>query len=158
MPSLMHLPARITDEWRPASFALWVRQYRSAAAHAFPTFVSGFVWVTYDRHWRRNGCRYWRCPLSWGMIQSFGDRDTERLWNRRRVRRYEAFSKAATRKLRVLNAATELSDLRTPPGNRLEALKGDRQGQHSIRINGQYRICFGWVPGGATDVEITDYH
>ena len=75
-----------------------------------------------------------------------------------RVRRYEAFSNAATRKLKILNAATTLSDLRIPPGNRLEAWKGDRRGQHSIRINGQYRICFEWVQGGPASVEIVDYH
>ena len=77
---------------------------------------------------------------------------------RMRVRRYEAFSKAATRKLKILNAATTLSDLRIPPGNLLEALKGDRKGQHSIRINGQYRICCYWVQGGPVEVEIAYYH
>lgn len=69
-----------------------------------------------------------------------------------------AFERVALRKLRQLQVAALLSDLRVPPGNRLEALTGDRDGQHSIRINNQYRICFRWIDGGAEDVEIVDYH
>ena len=69
-----------------------------------------------------------------------------------------AFERVALRKLRQLQVAALLSDLRVPPGNRLEALAGDRDGQHSIRINNQYRICFRWIDGGAEDVEIVDYH
>ena len=69
-----------------------------------------------------------------------------------------AFERAALRKLRQLQVAALLSDLRVPPGNRLEALTGDRDGQYDIRINNQYRICFRWIDGGAEDVEIVDYH
>jgi toxin HigB-1 len=73
-------------------------------------------------------------------------------------RPWRAFSAAALRKLDMIDAAVLLSDLTTPPGNRLEALRGDRRGQHSIRINDQWRICFHWVDGGAENVEIVDYH
>jgi proteic killer suppression protein len=74
------------------------------------------------------------------------------------VRRFESLSRVARRKLRQLEVAGRLDDLRVPPGNRLEALKGDRQGQYSIRINDQWRICFRWSGNGAEDVEIVDYH
>ena len=77
----------------------------------------------------------------------------------RRIRRFPSdLQDAALRKLRLLNVSGRLEDLRIPPGNRLEALKGDRKGQHAIRINDQWRICFRWVDGGAEDVEIVDYH
>ena len=93
------------------------------------------------------------------MIRSFGDRETERLWDEERVRSIDPrVQQAAFRKLEILNAATEIVELRVPPGNRLEALKGDRQGQHSIRINDQWRVCFVWRNGGAEDVEVVDYH
>lgn len=91
------------------------------------------------------------------MIESFRDRDTEQLHNDLPVRRFGAIERAARRKLRLLDAAVRLEDLRVPPGNRLEALRGNRAGQHSIRINDQWRICFRW-DGGAHDVEIVDYH
>jgi len=94
-----------------------------------------------------------------GMIRSFRDRDTERLFQRERPRHLpEAVAHRALRKLVMLDAATEVADLRLPPGNRLEKLAGDRQGQHSIRINDQWRICFVWRDGDAHDVEIVDYH
>jgi proteic killer suppression protein len=93
------------------------------------------------------------------VIESFRDRDTERLFHRHPVRKLGAdVQKIALRKLRMLDAATVLDDLRIPPGNRLEKLKGDRSGQHSIRINKQWRICFRWRSGHAHDVEIVDYH
>jgi toxin HigB-1 len=92
------------------------------------------------------------------MIVSFRDKDTETLANGLRVKAFERFESVARRKLRQLQIANALSDLRVPPGNRLEALKGDRQGQHSIRVNDQYRICFRWTAAGAADVEIVDYH
>ena len=93
------------------------------------------------------------------MITSFGDKDTERLWNRERVTSIDArIHRVALRKLRQVGAALTLDDLRIPPGNRREALKGDRKGQHSIRINDQWRICFAWKDGGAEDVEVVDYH
>lgn len=93
------------------------------------------------------------------MIKSFRDRDTEQIFNRRRVRRLGTdVQKAALRKLRMLDAATSIDDLRVPPGNRLERLRGDRAGQHSIRVNRQWRICFRWETGDAHDVEIVDYH
>jgi len=93
------------------------------------------------------------------VIKSFRDRDTERLFQRRPVRKLSTdIQKVALRKLRMLDAATILDDLRLPPGNRLEKLRGDRSGQHSIRINTQWRICFRWRSGHAHDVEIVDYH
>ena len=93
------------------------------------------------------------------MIKSFGDRNAERLFDRRPTRRFGAeVQKVALRKLRMLDAATRLDDLRVPPGTRLERLRGDRSGQHSIRINDQWRICFRWHGGDAYDVEIVDYH
>ena len=92
------------------------------------------------------------------MIKSFKDRDAERLFNRLPTRRWRAIARRARRKLEMLNAATSLDELRVPPGNGLEALKGNRRSQHSIRINDQWRICFVWRGGDAHDVEIADYH
>lgn len=93
------------------------------------------------------------------MIVSFRDRDAERLYLRQRVKRLDPrVQKKALIKLLLLDAVHELDELRVPPGNRLEALKGDRSGQHSIRINDQWRICFVWTPAGPSEVEIVDYH
>lgn len=92
------------------------------------------------------------------MILSFADKDTERLASGRRVQRFASFERTALRKLRQLGIAGCLGDLRIPPGNRLEALMGDREGQHSSRVNDQYRICFRWTASGPMDVEIVDYH
>lgn len=93
------------------------------------------------------------------MIRSFADGRTEQLFQRQRVRRFSAeLQRLALRRLLYLDAAEQLADLRLPPGNRLERLRGDRAGQYSIRINDQWRICFRWVAGDAHDVEITDYH
>ncbi|KVD80855.1 excinuclease ABC subunit A [Burkholderia sp. ABCPW 14] len=92
------------------------------------------------------------------MITSFNCRDTEALFNGTRVARFVNFERVAIRKLQQLHAATDLDFLRIPPNNRLEALKGDRQGQFSIRINDQWRICFKFASGRASDVEIVDYH
>jgi toxin HigB-1 len=92
------------------------------------------------------------------MIQSFADRDTERLFHNHPVRGLQSIERQARRKLLLLDAAARLDDLRVPPGNRLEALSGDRSGQYSIRINQQWRICFRWRDGDAYDVEIVDYH
>jgi len=93
------------------------------------------------------------------MIASFRDREAETIWDGRRSRRLPGDIQAvALRKLRLLNNARRVDDLRIPPANRLEALKGDRGGQHSIRINNQWRICFVWREGHAHDVEIVDYH
>jgi len=92
------------------------------------------------------------------MILSFASRETERIWSGERSRKLPGDIQAvALRKLRMLNQSRVLDDLRVPPGNRLEALKGARSGQHSIRINDQWRICFAWREG-ARDVEIVDYH
>lgn len=91
------------------------------------------------------------------MIKSFADGDTESLFKNERVKRLQAIERQARRKLLLLDSSRELADLRVPPGNRLEALVGDRKGQHSIRINDQWRICFRW-DDGAHDVEIVDYH
>ena len=92
------------------------------------------------------------------MIRSFRSKETEQLHARQRVKRFRGFERVAQRKLQQLDAAVELRDLSSPPGNRLEALKGERKGQYSIRINNQWRICFVWRDGDALDVEIVDYH
>ena len=93
------------------------------------------------------------------MIRSFGNKDTERLWRRERVPSLDPrIQRTALRKLRQVGSAEVLDDLRVPPGNRLEALTGDRAGQHSIRINDQWRICFVWTDAGPEEVEIVDYH
>jgi proteic killer suppression protein len=93
------------------------------------------------------------------MIQSFADPETELIWSGRRSRKLPSDIQAvALRKLRLLNQARVLNDLRVPPGNRLESLKADRQDQHPIRINDQWRICFIWDEGGPSHVEIIDYH
>ena len=93
------------------------------------------------------------------MIQSFRDAETEKVFRRKRSRRFPAdVLRRALRKLLLLDAADRLDDLRIPPGNRLERLSGARRGQHSIRINDQWRICFRWSRGDADEVEITDYH
>lgn len=94
----------------------------------------------------------------WAMIISFKCKDTEKLASGRRVRRFVNFERVALRKIRQLQAASQLDDLKVPPGNMLEPLHGDRQGQHSIRINKQFRVCFRWTKAGAEDVEIVDYH
>jgi toxin HigB-1 len=91
-------------------------------------------------------------------IQSFRCLLTERFFAGQRVKHFERFQDVAMRKLAMLDAAASLSDLRIPPANRLEALRGNRDGQYSIRINGQHRLCFAWTPAGPTQVEICDYH
>lgn len=92
------------------------------------------------------------------MIASFKCADTEALAKGQRVKRFVNIEKTAQRKLRQLEIAADLEDLRVPPGNKLEALKGDRAGFHSIRVNDQFRVCFRWTSVGAQDVEIADYH
>ena len=92
------------------------------------------------------------------MIVSFKDANTEALAGGRRVKRFVNIEAVARRKLRQLQIAGRLDDLRVPPANRLEALKGDRSGQYSIRVNDQYRVCFHWAAAGAEGVEIVDYH
>lgn len=92
------------------------------------------------------------------MIGSFAQKEAELLFHDQPVRRFAAIERVVRRKLLLLHAAARLDDLRVPPGNRLEALKGDRAGQHSIRVNDQWRICFIWEEGEAHDVEIVDYH
>ena len=93
------------------------------------------------------------------MIRNFADREAEKIWDGTPSRRLPGdIQPVARRKLRMLNNALNLDDLRIPPANRLEALRGDRKGQHSIRINDQWRICFRWKDGDAYDVEIVDYH
>lgn len=92
------------------------------------------------------------------MIRSFADAETEALSNRQHVRKFARFETTALRKIEMIRSAHKLGDLREPPGNRLEALKGDRAGQFSIRVNGQFRVCFRWENGDAWDVEICDYH
>jgi toxin HigB-1 len=93
------------------------------------------------------------------MILNFACAETERIFRAELARRFPSQTqRTARRKLLVLHAATDLSQLRVPPGNRLEALKGDRAGQHSIRVNDQWRICFRWHESNAADVEIVDYH
>ena len=93
------------------------------------------------------------------MIQSLADEATHKVWAREHVRQFgQELQRAAQKKLRLLNAAETINDLRIPPGNRLEKLAGDHDGQHSIRINDQYRICFVWTSAGPPDVQIVDYH
>ena len=92
------------------------------------------------------------------MILSFKDKETEALASGKQVQRFSSFERIALRKLRQLEIAGRLEDLRVPPGNHLEVLKGDRAGQMSIRINDRWRICFKWTVAGPADVEIVDYH
>ena len=92
------------------------------------------------------------------MIRTFKCADTQALSRGERVKRFANIATVARRKLRQLEIAARLEDLRVPPGNRLEALRAERAGQHSIRINDQFRVCFRWTTAGATDVEIVDYH
>jgi len=93
------------------------------------------------------------------MIASFRDKETEKLWRSGKSRRIpSALRLRAFKKLAILNAAVNLDNLRVPPGNQLEALRGDRSGQHSIRVNDQYRVCFTWRAGNAFNVEVVDYH
>ena len=93
------------------------------------------------------------------MIRSFRCSETEKLYHRSRSRKLpQSIQRVAMRKLWVLDAATDLNELRVPPSNRLEALRGDRKGQHSIRVNQQWRVCFRWRAGDAYEVEIVDYH
>jgi proteic killer suppression protein len=92
------------------------------------------------------------------MIKTFHGKDTALLFDDVLVQRFKSFERPARRKLYYLHRAKTLLDLRIPPGNKLEALSGDREGQHSIRINDQWRICFRWIDGDAYDVEIVDYH
>lgn len=92
------------------------------------------------------------------MIISFKCKDTQKLAEGYRVKRFINIERAAVRKIRQLQVAVQLSDLKIPPGNMLESLSGDRQGQHSIRINKQFRVCFRWTKMGAEEVEIVDYH
>jgi len=92
------------------------------------------------------------------MIRTFASPDTEALFHSRVVPRFRNIERVARRKLLQLHAVTELASLRVPPGNQLELLKGDRKGQHSIRINDQWRVCFLWREDGAHQVEIVDYH
>jgi proteic killer suppression protein len=92
------------------------------------------------------------------MIKSFRCNDTRKLFETGRSKPFGSIAKVATRKLAQLDAAETLEFLRSPPGNQLEALEGDREGQHSIRINDQFRVCFHWTDAGPEDVEIVDYH
>ena len=92
------------------------------------------------------------------MIKSFKDKTTEEFFGGKAIKQFSGFKRIAERKLTMLDSATELRDLLAPPANRLEKLKGDRAGQHSIRINDQWRVCFRWTETGPADVEIVDYH
>jgi len=93
------------------------------------------------------------------VLRSFADKEAERIWERKRSKKFsDAVQRAALRKLLVLDAAETIEDLRVPPGNHLEKLKGGREGQHSIRINQQWRLCFRWTDAGPEAVEIVDYH
>jgi toxin HigB-1 len=104
-------------------------------------------------------CRLPGNSIGWRVaIRAFKCKDTEELFNTEKSRRFGAIRKVATRKLTMLQAATVLEDLKSPPGNRLEALVSDRAGQHSIRINDQFRICFVWTDSGPMDVEITNHY
>ncbi len=111
------------------------------------------------RHWLSEPIdRFRYAEQNQPMIHSFSDKDTETLFHSVSVPRFKNVERVARRKLLQLHAVSELATLRIPPGNQLEALKGDRRGQHSIRINAQWRICFVWREEGAHKVEIVDYH
>jgi proteic killer suppression protein len=92
------------------------------------------------------------------MIENFRCKETRQLWEMGKSRRFNSITMVALRKLAMLDAAENLEDLRVPPANRLEALRGDRKGLHSIRVNDQWRVCFRWEDGRVLDVEIVDYH
>jgi len=93
------------------------------------------------------------------VLQSFSDKDAERIWRRERSRKLDQpTQRAALRKLLIMDAADTVEDLRIPPGNRLEKLRGDGRGQYSVRVNQQWRICFRWTAAGREDIEIVDYH
>jgi len=116
-------------------------------------FATGCISVQY------NACRLMLNVIYCCMIRSFRDRETRRIFQRIRSRKLpNDIQQTALRKLRMLNRSTTLADLRVPPANRLEKLRGDRAGQYSIRINDQWRICFTWQNGDAYNVEIVDYH
>ena len=107
--------------------------------------------ITLDVH---NVTRY----TAW-VLRAFRDKDTERVWGRERSHRLDLFTqRAALRKLLILDAAEALGDLRVPPGNHLEKLRGDRAGEYSIRVTDKWRICFRWTPAGPDEVGIVDYH
>ena len=97
--------------------------------------------------------------IDWSRDRSFGSKDAERIWHEQYVKRVDrTMQRAALRKLELIHASKDVEDLRVPPGNRLERLVGDRRGQHSIRVNAQWRLCFVWREGGADNVELVDYH
>jgi proteic killer suppression protein len=92
------------------------------------------------------------------VIRTFADKDTAALFQRIRVKKFQQIAEVALRRLVQIDSAAELRDLASPPANRLEALRGDRRGQYSVRVNDQYRVCFRWKDGDAYEVEIADYH
>ena len=98
------------------------------------------------------------CRFTLQVIESFADKDTEKVFNGEHSKKFDYISPVASRKLAMIHAAQSLTDLKVPAGNKLEPLKGDRVGRHSIRINDQYRVCFVWRDGSAHDVGIVDYH
>ena len=111
-------------------------------------------------YWRPKAVppRVSRRALQWDLIRTFRDRETEVLYATGRSRRFQSCARQAFQKLRMIDAAKQLTDLSALPGNRLEALKGDRRGQYSVRINDRYRACFEWRGGEAYEVGVTDYH
>lgn len=119
-----------------------------ADAKAFLCLPPALVCVTYYVTYSKVGA----------MIRSFRDKDTEALYEGRKVRKFQTFQKQAERRMQILDSATAIEDLMLLPSNRFETLSGDRKGQHSIRINQQWRICFEWHEDGPHNVEIVDYH
>ena len=113
---------------------------------------------TWPCRFLENSCKRIAPRYTWTVIVDFRCKETRELWMTGRNRRLASIAKQALAKLQMMNQAANLEDLRVPPGNRLEALRGDRAGQHSIRINQQWRVCFRWSPEGPTAVEIADYH
>ena len=144
---------RARSSCAPGALGWGWRSFRQARSVPVPRHfpVVAPIPITLDVN---HATRYY-CAVS---IKSFKCKDTEALFQGKRVRRWVNVERPALRKLEQLDWSAVLEDLRVPPGNQLEALKGNRKGQHSIRVNDQWRVCFVWTPLGPKDVEIVDYH
>ncbi len=153
LPAEAYRPRR-TNFFRQASSGAW---FHPCLYQPVITLSEIFISTVTSANLTLDVSNAWRYCIA--MIKSFRNKETEKIFNRHFSKKIPSdIQHQARRKLVMIDAAPELSVLRIPPGNRLEALKGDRKGQHSIRINDQWRICFNWKAGDAYDVEITDYH